>query len=231
MASVAVGLSVNLPAGRVMRAWVEGEERVVWRSAAGQLFAWDNRCPHRGMRLSHGFVRGESLACIYHGWHYGGEGRCRYIPAHPKMTPHESIGTVAHTIYEQQGVLWISTGGETSAPRIGNTGEDLQPVRTLIVECSADALLAYLIDTDLVDENGVRLLADADASHSMGISYLSEDSAFAVSLLVQKIAGNTSNVHMLCSKHWSTAGKVGLSRWGDSVRRAAEVIDAVRGIV
>jgi len=66
-----------------MRAKTGREDLVVWRSASGVLSAWENRCPHRGMRLSHGFVRGESLACAYHGWHFECSGRCHYIPAHP----------------------------------------------------------------------------------------------------------------------------------------------------
>lgn len=224
MASVAVGLSVNLPAGRVMRAWVEGAERVVWRSATGQLSAWDNRCPHRGMRLSHGFVRGESLACIYHGWHYGDEGRCHYIPAHPKMTPHKSIGTTPHTILEQHGVMWVLTEGETSVPpHTGKLSEDLQPVRTLTVACSSGKLLKYLADSEVSDENGTLLLANTYTSHPMLITYQSDSSEFALILLIQTVSETTSNIHMLCSSHWSTEGKIGLSRWGDSIRRAAEV--------
>ena len=229
MEHVAIGLSIDLPKGRVMRAWVAGEERVVWRSAKGQLFAWDNRCPHRGMRLSHGFVRGESLACIYHGWHYGENGKCHYIPAHPSMTLHQSIGVTSHAIFEQQGILWISTGNEPRAPRIPAVGEDSQPLRTLSVECSSDVLLGYLADRDLTDENGAVLFASCDTQSPMIINYLSDDSAFRVSLLIQAVADNSANIHMLCSMHWSIPGRVHLSRWGDSIRRGAEAADAKRG--
>ena len=66
-------------------------ELAVWRSASGRIAAWRDRCPHRGMRLSHGFVRGESLNCIYHGWTYGADGACRRIPAHPEVVPPATI--------------------------------------------------------------------------------------------------------------------------------------------
>ena len=45
---------------------------------------WEDRCPHRGMRLSMGFVRSDRIACLYHGWQYGTDGHCLYIPAHPR---------------------------------------------------------------------------------------------------------------------------------------------------
>ena len=52
MSARPVGLSRDLPAARVMRAMVDDQDLVVWRSAGGRLAAWDNRCPHRGMALS-----------------------------------------------------------------------------------------------------------------------------------------------------------------------------------
>ena len=70
MTSQPVGLSEDLAPTQVMRATVAQHDIAVWRSVSGVISAWHNRCPHRGMRLSHGFVRGESLACAYHGWHF-----------------------------------------------------------------------------------------------------------------------------------------------------------------
>ena len=82
MAWTAVCIAADLPAKVVMPSVCDGTDIAVWRSASGQLAAWADRCPHRGMRLSHGFVRGEALNCIYHGWTYGADGGCTRIPAH-----------------------------------------------------------------------------------------------------------------------------------------------------
>ena len=74
------------PRGR-MRVMLDGAEYVLWRGASGTPRLWGNRCPHRGMRLSFGLVRGEDLLCIYHGWRYGPSGACAAIPAHPDLDP------------------------------------------------------------------------------------------------------------------------------------------------
>ena len=58
----AVGGSQGLPIGSVMPATILGKELVVWRDSGGAVHAWDNRCVHRGMRLSLGFVDGDMLA-------------------------------------------------------------------------------------------------------------------------------------------------------------------------
>lgn len=48
-----------------------GENIVVWRDEAGQLYALEDRCPHRGARLSLGWNLGDRVACWYHGVEVG----------------------------------------------------------------------------------------------------------------------------------------------------------------
>lgn len=60
------------------------------------------------MRLSHGFVRGEALSCIYHGWRYGQDGHCMKIPAHPALEPPEAIRVPAFAARESSGVVWVA---------------------------------------------------------------------------------------------------------------------------
>jgi nitrite reductase/ring-hydroxylating ferredoxin subunit len=129
---VPVALSQRMRKGGVMRCFVRGAELAIWRSASGKIHAWDNRCPHRGMRLSHGFVRGEQLACLYHGWHYGADGTCAYIPAHPELTPPATICVTSHSCTEAGGIVWV--GGDAKIPpRVGRN--EVTAVRTIHLDC------------------------------------------------------------------------------------------------
>ena len=133
-----VGLTRDLTDARVMRACVDGQDLVVWRSASGVLSAWDNRCPHRGMALSHGFVRGEDLACLYHGWHFGcAGGQCSLIPSHPDLTPPETIQTRAFHAQEAGGVIWVTLNPEkaTSQPD-SSAHEGFAPLRSFEIMAS-----------------------------------------------------------------------------------------------
>ena len=150
MSARPVGLSRDLPAARVMRAMVDQQDLVVWRSAGGTLAAWDNRCPHRGMALSHGFVRGENLACLYHGWHFGSEsGGCSLIPSHPGLTPPETIHTRSFPAQEQGGVIWVALSGEADAPVDDLDG--FAPLRSLYVEAAESTLLDAASDHPFPD--------------------------------------------------------------------------------
>lgn len=68
------------------------------------------------MRLSHGFVRGESLSCIYHGWRYGPDGACQHIPAHPGLVPPASINCGPRVVAERNGVVWAAAVQPSSEP-------------------------------------------------------------------------------------------------------------------
>ncbi len=58
-----------------------GENIVLWRDAQGQVQALEDRCPHRGARLSLGWNLGERVACWYHGVQVNGQGVVKAVPA------------------------------------------------------------------------------------------------------------------------------------------------------
>ncbi len=49
---------VNIPGGKI----------AVFRTAEDQIFAIENRCPHKGGPLSEGIVHGASVTCPLHNW-------------------------------------------------------------------------------------------------------------------------------------------------------------------
>ncbi len=58
-----------------------GERIVLWRDADGAVRCLEDRCPHRGARLSMGWNLGDRLACWYHGVETGADGVVRDVPA------------------------------------------------------------------------------------------------------------------------------------------------------
>jgi phenylpropionate dioxygenase-like ring-hydroxylating dioxygenase large terminal subunit len=85
-----------------------GLDIVVWRDSHGKLHVHDDRCLHRGAKLSVGQVLGDQLRCAYHGWCYDTSGQCISIPtsktAQTKLAPRlrlESFET-----QERAGLVW-----------------------------------------------------------------------------------------------------------------------------
>lgn len=101
----------------VLACCVLGQDLALWRSAAGQVQAWEDRCPHRGVALSLGRIQGDRLACAYHGWEYAaGSGRCVAIPALPDIPVPGKVGVKTFTALERQGMVWVHTGAGPSDP-------------------------------------------------------------------------------------------------------------------
>ncbi len=46
----------------------DGSARVALANVAGEVFAFEDRCPHLGAPLSRGEMRGRTLVCPWHGW-------------------------------------------------------------------------------------------------------------------------------------------------------------------
>lgn len=216
MTTLPVGLARDLPALRVMRAQVGDTDLAIWRSATGRLSAWGNRCPHRGMRLSHGFVRGEALACLYHGWHYGKEGLCSFIPAHPELEPPKTIRPEIFDIVEAGGVLWVSTDG-AAVPTEMTSG--LRPVRSLTFEAEPAAVRAACLTIPLPDCFPARRSTNDTPA---GVIFRNADDEVSFLLLFQPLAEARMTAHVLARNDSPAGHLIDLSHWCEAVRRQAE---------
>jgi len=104
----AVSGGSDLPIGSARAVMLNDEDIVIWRSNAGVVHAWQNRCLHRGMRLSFGQVRGNQLTCRYHGWMFDSAGQCTYMPAQPDLKPAVSLCVKRYGCAERKGLIWMN---------------------------------------------------------------------------------------------------------------------------
>lgn len=83
---------------------------VLWRDDTGTVQGWDDRCPHRGARLSLGQVKAGRIECPYHGWQFDASGQCRHVPALPAFVPPAGHCARKFETMEAYGLLWVRTG-------------------------------------------------------------------------------------------------------------------------
>jgi nitrite reductase/ring-hydroxylating ferredoxin subunit len=134
----ATALADGLECGTSAGTRLLGRELVVWRDGAGSSHVWEDRCPHRGMRLSFGFVRDNHIACLYHGWRYDVSAQCRYIPAHPDLAVPETIRVRTYNSVERLGMIWAYGELGHEAPEPLKIAEQVvTPVRSLFVDVAA----------------------------------------------------------------------------------------------
>lgn len=135
-----VALGRDIAAGTSAGVVLHGQEVVIWRDTSGGVHAWEDRCPHRGMKLSFGFVRGDHIACLYHGWEYDRAGQCQKIPAHPELEVPKTICAKTYGVHEAGGLVWVRLAGDALPP----VARDATPIRSLFVDAGLAQVLAAL---------------------------------------------------------------------------------------
>jgi phenylpropionate dioxygenase-like ring-hydroxylating dioxygenase large terminal subunit len=105
-----VAAARELDDGKPVAAQLLGRSLVLWRDAGGDTHAWEDRCPHRGTRLSIGRIEGAVLACAYHGWRFGGDGRCVLVPSQPGQKAPESASAKTFRVELRYGLAWVCLG-------------------------------------------------------------------------------------------------------------------------
>jgi 5,5'-dehydrodivanillate O-demethylase oxygenase subunit len=68
--------SADLAKGHAVPIRIMSEDFTLYRGESGQPYMVASRCAHRGAQLSTGWVEGDCIRCMYHGWKYEGSGRC-----------------------------------------------------------------------------------------------------------------------------------------------------------
>jgi len=91
---------------------------VLFRGASGRPAALLDRCPHRNVPLSEGYVSRSELVCGYHGWRFGAEGGCRFVPSRVSDEADGRARKVpSFPTREQDGFIWVYATPE-SAPTV-----------------------------------------------------------------------------------------------------------------
>jgi hypothetical protein len=158
------------------------------------------------MRLSHGFVRGEALSCIYHGWSYSQTGSCLRIPAHPRLTPPETIRVVTYVVREANGILWVAEGEPVGGPP---AIEGFVPLRSL----TSTAGLAAIEAASGAGGGDIGILCRLPGAPALRLLTVGQDN------------GETL-VHVLVPEACSTADRIAASRAAEGLRRKAEQFEA-----
>jgi 3-ketosteroid 9alpha-monooxygenase subunit A len=91
-----------------------GQKLVVFRGADGALNVLDGYCRHMGGDLSQGRVKGNEIACPFHDWRWGGDGRCKKVP-YARRVP-RLARTATWPTLEQDGMLFVWNDPEGNAP-------------------------------------------------------------------------------------------------------------------
>ncbi|RVA53340.1 Rieske (2Fe-2S) protein, partial [Mesorhizobium sp. M7A.F.Ca.US.001.01.1.1] len=189
----------DLPFRHVFHGQLLGREFAVWRADDGYVNIWENRCLHRGVRLSIGINDGRELKCQYHGWRYSNRtAGCTYIPAHPADAPARTITNRTFPAVERYGLVWSSEEPRGEVPEIAGLAEGkLLALRGIAVNAPADKVVerlrAYRFQPNgAIDGEGADILVEAAQDFAVALRSRASSAETQGVFFVQPVDSNRS---------------------------------------
>jgi 3-ketosteroid 9alpha-monooxygenase subunit A len=91
---------------------------VVFADSQGELKVLDAYCRHMGGDLSQGSVKGDAVACPFHDWRWGGNGRCAGIPYAKRVPPRARTRSWITLEENKQLFVWNDPQGNPPPPEV-----------------------------------------------------------------------------------------------------------------
>lgn len=109
-----LGLADTFRDGKPHAIQAFGTKLVVFADSAGKLSVLNGYCPHMGGDLTMGVVKGDAVACPFHDWRWGGDGKCQSIPYSRRVPPRAR--TKGWPTLERNGQLYVWNDPQGSLP-------------------------------------------------------------------------------------------------------------------
>jgi len=99
--------------GKLLARTILEKPVLLYKGDSGRAVALDNRCCHRGAKLSNGRLEGDDVRCMYHGLKFDPTGKCIQIPGQDNIP--KNLGVRSYPVVERQHLIWIWMGEAAKA--------------------------------------------------------------------------------------------------------------------
>ncbi len=113
-----IGLSKEITGEKPMQVKILGLKFVAFRDEEGTPHVLSDTCIHRGGSLGTGSVKNGCVVCPYHGWEFGGDGKCKRVPTIDEEHHLPARAKVdSYPVKEEYGIVFAFLGDLPEAER------------------------------------------------------------------------------------------------------------------
>lgn len=92
---------------------IVGKDLVIFKNKKGEIGIIEDRCCHRNVNLSLGYIKDDCIKCAYHGWEYNIDGECVHIPSFPEGEQIPKTARVEkYSTTIKHKAIWVWIGDE-----------------------------------------------------------------------------------------------------------------------
>jgi renierapurpurin 18,18'-hydroxylase len=106
----AVAWSKDLKPKKFLSVTIWQHEIALYRDRQNQVHAVENVCPHKGVAIDKGQVKGDTIVCGYHGWEFNSKGECIGIPYWNSGQKLPCAQLRSFPVQEKYGLIWLFPG-------------------------------------------------------------------------------------------------------------------------
>ncbi|MCJ0902798.1 Rieske 2Fe-2S domain-containing protein [Rhodococcus sp. ARC_M6] len=153
-----VGLAKTFRDGKPHQVKIFGTDLVVFEDSRNELKILDAFCRHMGGNLARGEIKDGNIACPFHDWRWGGDGRCKDVP-YARRVP-KIARTRTWITLERNGILFVWNDPQGNPPPADVTIPEIEGYGT-------DRWTEWTWNTFLVEGSNCREIVDnvVDMAH------------------------------------------------------------------
>jgi phenylpropionate dioxygenase-like ring-hydroxylating dioxygenase large terminal subunit len=136
---------------------VLGIPLVLFRGSNNKPTALLDRCPHRNVPLSKGWIRNNHLICKYHGWQFDEQGICQDVPGLCSQKQEKNRNVVAYPVIEQNNFIWVYCKAEEQPKN--------QPYQFPYIDKAGFSTFSWQMECETALENAAENFLDATHTH------------------------------------------------------------------
>jgi 5,5'-dehydrodivanillate O-demethylase len=179
----------DLAPGRAVPLRIMSEDFTLYRGEGGTPFVVGPRCAHRRTQLSVGWVEGDCIRCLYHGWKYDGAGQCVEQPAEDESFARK-VRIAGYPTREYLGLIfaYLGEGPPPELPRFPELeAEGVLEIESFVRACNYFGDLDNACDPLHVTfvHQGSRI--DVNRAIDMR-NIMAEESVFGVTMKIRRTA-------------------------------------------
>ena len=124
-----LGLAKDFTDGQPHQINAFGQKLVVFAGEDGKVSVLDGYCRHMGGDLSQGTIKGNEIACPFHDWRWGGDGRCKRVPYARRVPLRARTAAWPTLVQDNMLFVWNDPEGkpppaDVTIPRIAGATDD-----------------------------------------------------------------------------------------------------------
>ncbi len=127
---------------------INGIPIVLFRGKEQKVGVLLDRCPHRNIQMSKGWVENENLVCRHHGWHFDTDGICKKVAQIKEDEENNERNAISFNSVEENGFIYVHC--DASPKQFPQIKERPAEIKYLVPQVNNEKFLKFFLQLGIM---------------------------------------------------------------------------------